>query len=82
MAEITAALRANSMYAVNASTTQARDFIEAAYAYLILPESGAKGQEEFKLPHANVRAMLDEAKSWLASASGSHVSYLTTKYGR
>lgn len=71
VAEVRAAIHTNSLYALDESTTAARNFLEAVnYALVILPKRATKGQEEFEYDSQALYRMRNECAAWLQSRLG------------
>lgn len=81
--EVRAAMTANSMYAINADVTQAKDYYQAIN-WLIenLPARAAKGQEEFEYSIPVLMKLRQECLQWLSSQLGysdADLTYATRK---
>ncbi|MDA0707426.1 MAG: hypothetical protein O2805_12660 [Proteobacteria bacterium] len=80
-AVVFAAIHANSLYALDNSTTMARDYYEAVhYALTAYPKSAQKGQEEFEFDTAALSKALLDVQVWLnrnLAGSTSEVHYAT-----
>lgn len=78
VAEIQAAIISNSLYHINNSLTEAKDYIEAVSAALTYPQRAAKGAEEIQYDTRTLERMLDRAMVWYNVYSQSSHKYFDT----
>lgn len=78
VAEIHAAIIVNSLYHINGSLTQAKNYIEAVSAAMVYPSRAAKGGEEVQYDTKELGRMLDRAMTWYTVATGTQSKYFDT----